>query len=627
MRFLQAAKLKSKLVILLFMPLLTMSYLSINEVVNKYRVTQQMSAMQTMSGLAVKISALVHELQKERGTTAGFIGSKGSKFASQLKERYADTDKRLLDLIEFDRSIAKSKYATNFKTEMSTALRQLEQIKSNRELAGGLKITGSDAIAYYTGMIGDLLNVITKIGKLSSNAELSTLAIAYVSFLHAKERTGQERATLNGAFSADVFAPGMFVKYCALVSAQDVYTKLFLSLADSGQKHFYTNKIAGPVIEEVERMRKVAFEKAAVGHFGIDATHWFKTMTEKIDLLKEVEDRLSFELSTRAQRLKVSAETELVLYLLLTIVVLVVSLFLAYVVIADILRQLGGEPNVVVEIAKRIAQGDLSITFIDSGAKDTGLYAAIKDMVKNLRTIVSEVKESAISVSTGSQELSSSAAQTSDGAVEQAASLQETSSSMEEMAATIKRNAINTQRTEKITRTLVSEAEEAGKAVTQSVNAIRQIAEKVSIIDEIARKTDLLALNAAIEAARAGEFGKGFAVVSAEVRKLAERSQQAAAEINDLSISSIKIAGVTGEMLNRLIPNIQKTALLVEEISAASKEQDLGADHINKAIQQLDQVVQQNASTAEELAATAETLASHAQQLQQSVTFFKTGDE
>ncbi|WP_052566680.1 methyl-accepting chemotaxis protein [Candidatus Magnetobacterium casense] len=625
MRFIEEAKFRNKLIIILILPLLSLSYLSISEVLSKYKVARQMGAMQGMSELAVKISALVHELQKERGASAGFLGSKGAKFGPELKEQYTTTDKKLKELEAFEATDAK----TAFKAEMDAANKQLQQLNGNRELVGGLKISGGEAIKYYTGMISDLLHVITRMGKLSSNAEISTLAIAYVNFLQAKERVGQERAVLSNTFGANAFATGMFVKYCFLSSAQETYMRSFLSLADEEQKQFYTNKMTGPVVEEVESMRKVAFDKAIVGNFGIDAVHWFKKMTEKINMLKEVEDKLSGDLSAKAHRLQAWARTELVLYIVLTVVVLAVSIFWAYVVIVGILKQLGGEPAVVVDIAKRIADGDLTIDFTDDkpgrGTGDTGLYAAIKDMVHNLREIVSEVKESANSVSVGSQELMTSAAQTSEGATEQAASIEETSSSMEEMASNIKRNAANAHQTEKIARDLVGEAQQAGKAVSQSVVAIKQIAEKITIIDEIARKTNLLALNAAIESARAGEFGKGFAVVSAEIRKLAERSQEAAAQINELSNSSIKIAESTGKMLDKLVPDIEKTASLVEEITVSSKEQDIGAEQINKAIQQLDKVVQQNAGTANEVSSTAETLAGHAQQLQRSVTFFKTG--
>jgi methyl-accepting chemotaxis protein len=193
------------------------------------------------------------------------------------------------------------------------------------------------------------------------------------------------------------------------------------------------------------------------------------------------------------------------------------------------------------------------------------------------------------------------------------------------MVSNIRQNADNAQQTERIALKSAQDAKEGGKAVIETVSAMREIAGKISIIEEIARQTNLLALNAAIEAARAGEHGKGFAVVASEVRKLAERSQTAAAEISKLSTSSVQVAEAAGEMLTKIVPDIQRTAELVQEISAASNEQNSGAEQINKAIQQLDQVIQQNASGTEEIASTSEELASQAEQLQDTVSFFKVG--
>jgi methyl-accepting chemotaxis protein len=214
----------------------------------------------------------------------------------------------------------------------------------------------------------------------------------------------------------------------------------------------------------------------------------------------------------------------------------------------------------------------------------------------------------------------------SQGTTEQAASAEEASSSIEEMNATIKQNADNASQTEKIALKSAADAEESGKAVTEAVTAMKEIAGKISIIEEIARQTNLLALNAAIEAARAGDHGKGFAVVAAEVRRLAERSQAAAGEISKLSASSVQVAELAGSMLLKLVPDIQKTSELVQEISAASKEQAGGADQINLSIQQLNQVVQQNAGAAEEMSSTAEELSAQAEQLQETIMFFKLDD-
>ncbi len=280
-----------------------------------------------------------------------------------------------------------------------------------------------------------------------------------------------------------------------------------------------------------------------------------------------------------------------------------------------------------ISLAKTIAQGDLTRD-IDVHQKDEiGVLAdALRNMVAQLKNVIGEVRGVTDSVASGSKELSSSAEQFSQGATEQAASVEEVSASMEEMAANIRQNADNALQTEKISIKAAEDARKTGKAVGETVTAMKNIAEKISVIEEIARNTNLLALNAAIEAARAGEAGKGFAVVAAEVRKLAENSGKAAAEISELSGGSVHKAETAGKMLADIVPDIQKTADLIQEISAASKEQNAGAEQINQAIQQLDQVVQQNASASEEMAATSEELSAQAGQLQSSIAFFNLGN-
>jgi methyl-accepting chemotaxis protein len=274
-------------------------------------------------------------------------------------------------------------------------------------------------------------------------------------------------------------------------------------------------------------------------------------------------------------------------------------------------------------MADEIAQGDLTVQPKPLSDKDT-LGLSLQSMVERLRGVVADALSAADNVSSGSQELSATSEQMSQGATEQAAAAEQASASMEEMAANIKQNADNAAQTEKISRQSAKDAELSGEAVTRAVDAMRTIADKIGIVQEIARQTDLLALNAAVEAARAGEHGKGFAVVASEVRKLAERSQTAAAEISAVSGDTVKAAQEAGEMLQRLVPDIRKTAELVSEISAACREQDVGANQINEAIQQLDKVTQQNAGASEEMSATSEELAAQAEELQASIAFFRT---
>jgi len=271
-----------------------------------------------------------------------------------------------------------------------------------------------------------------------------------------------------------------------------------------------------------------------------------------------------------------------------------------------------------------VASGDLTKTVEITSRDEIGdLLGHVNSMIERLRNVVGDALAASEQVAAGSQELSSTADQVSQGATEQAASAEEASASMEEMAANIKQNADNAAQTEQIARQSSKDAEASGAAVNRAVDAMQTIAEKITIVQEIARQTDLLALNAAVEAARAGEHGKGFAVVASEVRKLAERSQTAAAEIGAVSSETVKAAQSAGEMLTRLVPDIRRTAELVTEISAACREQDIGASQINEAIQQLDKVTQTNSSAAEQMSSTSEELAAQAEELQASISFFR----
>ena len=275
-------------------------------------------------------------------------------------------------------------------------------------------------------------------------------------------------------------------------------------------------------------------------------------------------------------------------------------------------------------VAKQISEGDLTVQAKAQSEKDV-LGHALIHMLENLRRTVLEVTEASISVASGSEEMSATAEQVSQGASEQASSAEECTSSMEEMGASIQQNADNAKQTDKIATKAAEDAVSSGEAVRQTVQAMKEIAEKIGIIDEISRKTDLLALNAAVEAARAGEHGKGFAVVASEVRKLAERSQVAAAEISRLTSSGVQRADSAGQLLTQLVPDIRKTAELVREIAAACAEQGSGATQVSKAMQQLDQVIQQNAAASEEMSTGADSLSGQAEVLQESISFFKVG--
>jgi len=282
--------------------------------------------------------------------------------------------------------------------------------------------------------------------------------------------------------------------------------------------------------------------------------------------------------------------------------------------------------NEMVAAATGIASGDLRVRVTPRSQRDA-LGSALANMIERLTEIIGEVRSGAASLTVASSQISASAQTLSQGTSEQASSVEETTSSLQEMSASITQNAENSGQMEQMAVKGTADADESAQAVKQSVEAMTKIAQKISIIEEIAYQTNLLALNAAIEAARAGDHGRGFAVVATEVRKLAERSQFAAKDIGELASSSVDVAQRSGRLLTDLVPTIRKTADLVREVTAASIEQSGGVSQINRAMTLVDQVTQRNASASEELASTAEEMSSQAEALQQTIAYFKTTGE
>lgn len=343
-------------------------------------------------------------------------------------------------------------------------------------------------------------------------------------------------------------------------------------------------------------------------------------LSEHFETHVRFNEKLGDEATTSAaNQLGTATLTSVIVSAATLLLISMVGLFIT----RSLLRQLGGEPATAVDVVTRIAAGDLSVAVETKAGDTTSMLAAIKTMVDKLGQIISEVRSNADALTSASEQISATAQSMSQGASEQAASVEETSASMEQMSASIAQNTENSKVTDGMASKASREADEGGQAVRDTVAAMKTIADKIGIVDDIAYQTNLLALNAAIEAARAGEHGKGFAVVAAEVRKLAERSQVAAQEISEVAKSSVSLAERAGALLDQMVPSIAKTSDLVQEISAASEEQSAGVSQINSAMNQLSEITQQSASSAEELAATAEEMSGQAEQLQQLMDFFK----
>jgi len=401
-----------------------------------------------------------------------------------------------------------------------------------------------------------------------------------------------------------------------------VFETTFLSTGGERHEAFTTFNsefdIVQIISEDIEEMLlEGETEETKELYFGDYAVH-FDLMREAINVLTEISSQQTA--MEYASSIEKADEITRQAFLFFAVVLLLMVLS-GVLLTRSIVRQLGCEPQEAAEIAKSLSEGNLRVRFTKK--KDIGLYGDLKVMVIKLRDVIQNVVSVSDNLATASVQLSSGSQQISQGANEQAASAEEVASSMEEMSATIQQNTDNAEQTEKISVKASKDIADGNNSVGQTVKSMKTIAEKIKIIGEIARQTNILALNAAVEAARAGEHGKGFAVVAAEVRKLAERSHQAAGEIDDLSKNSLEAAENSSKLLDAIVPDILKTANLVQEIAASSQEQSDSSGQINNALQQLNQIIQQNAANAEEMASSSEELSAQAEGLRELVSFFK----
>lgn len=371
---------------------------------------------------------------------------------------------------------------------------------------------------------------------------------------------------------------------------------------------------------EVIRLSKANRNEEAFFLNNVKAKDQFKLVKEKNNALIKYETEGADDEAILAKETYQSSMRNIIILLSLAVVI---SLILILIIIREVRSQLGGEPQEVADIANAIAQGNLTIKF-DEHRKHSGVYAAMKKMTEVLKETVESITTSANNIASASQQLSSSAQEMSQNSNEQASSVEEVSSTMEQMVSNIQQNSENAIQTEKISGVAQQAIKEVNDSTIKVVEANKNIADKIVIINDIAFQTNILALNAAVEAARAGEYGRGFAVVAAEVRKLAERSKVAAEEIVTLAQNGLKLSEQAGLKLAQTLPEIEKTSSLVKEISVASIEQTNGANQVNNAVQQLNVVTQKNAASSEEMASSSEELSSQATLLEQAVEFFKT---
>jgi methyl-accepting chemotaxis protein len=621
MHWLHQLKFSYKLSLIVFFPIAGLIFLTSHSIFKQYEQTQIAGRIMLLSDFSRYSSALVHELQKERGLSAGFLGSAGQKFSQQILEQHktTDTQKEALNVFLQESDIDQDPELAPLIKKVLTELDQLQSIR-NRTI--NLAISAPDAIGFYSKVNAQFLEIIAYLPHLSANAQMNSRLTAYANFLKGKERAGIERAVLSNTFAQDRFGDAMLEKLITLIAIQNTYTDVFLSSAPQDYEDFYHRTLTGKFVSETEKMRSIALQKGLAGQFSVDAAYWFEMQTGKINLLKDIEDFIAGNNQTNANQFKQDSWHAMRDQSLLVTVILTLASGLFILIRRDVLNQLGGEPQTVLHMAEQIAQGHLeqqNTKTIDH----KGIFAAMKLMQQQLTQVVTTIYRSSEQITQASSEVNKASHSISQSACEQAASIEQTNATLEKIGQMVRQNFDDAKTTQDIAFEAVAKAIKGKQAVKDSMVSIENIAKKINLVEDIAYQINILSLNASIEAARAGQYGAGFSVVANEVRNLANRSQAAANEITDLTQHSVSVTQTAGKLLDEMVPAIQKTAELTEQITHSSQQQSEEIQQISEAVNQLDTVTQQNAAASEQLSATAQQLNDESGELMNEMQFFK----
>ena len=545
---------KTKLLLLVSIPTLLLIYFAGSLSLAKINVYRELKVVNALVGISTHYGDLVHELQKERGMSAGFLGSGGAKFAAELPEQRKAGDAALARLKAELGSFDGARYDASLGKLIGSAATSLDRIAELRGRVTSLTVEAPEAIKTYTDTIALLLKVPAHLSLLSHDAELATLANCYSSLLLAKEMAGIERATLANSFARDSFAPGFFNRFVTIVAKQETYLSLFESYANPAQRAFYTEKLASRACDEVLKLRAQALDKGQEPSLGkVEAPYWFDMASTRINLIKEVENRLAHDLGSRSRELIASTRLAMILTFAVTLAALLFTLCYALLIIRGII----GSVSEITGAAHELASGDLTRRVAVSGSDEIAQAGgSINSFLDNAQRAVRSAAESSQETATASEELSATSESLSRniqqqfdlvGQIERLAhqvgedlditeELSITSTEVLEKTFAMLQGFISdlNKVNELILRDTQSQQQLAGR-MTSLNNEAEKIHDVLGIISDIADQTNLLALNASIEAARAGEQGRGFAVVADEVRKLAERTQRSLVVIDALT--------------------------------------------------------------------------------------------
>ena len=678
MAYFKNAKIGVRIITAFVLPILAMLFFAGSGLLQKQQTASQAMQIQRLAGLAPDISALVHELQKERGISAGFIGSNGQTFGAALDEQRQLTDERKATLKTALESFDVAAYGSSFLAGIEASQETLAALDARRGEVSQMALAVPQMAAFYSGLIAELLGIVEQMAVISSDAEVTKTITAYTAFLQAKERAGLERAMGTGGFSAGAFKPVIYQRFVRLLAAQDSLLSTFETYANESQRRFYAETVSGSAVDDVTRMRKIALDSPETGTTGgIEGRYWFDQITQKIDLMKQVEDRLVGDLTAMAEEIGETASSALILGLVLALAILAVTALVTVILVRGITRPL----SQATEVIQKVAEGEtqIEVPYTERGDEIGGIARAVEVFKENaaeterlrqeqkeaesraaeqrktemnaladgfessVKVVVDAVASASAEMRATAETISATTEQTRQQAVTVAAASEQASNNVQTVASASEELTSSIQ---EISRQVVESSTMAGAAAERAertngqveglVEAAQKIGEVVNLISDIAEQTNLLALNATIEAARAGEAGKGFAVVASEVKSLATQTAKATEEIAQQvsgvqgattdAAEAIRGIGTTVTEINEIATGIasavEEQGSATQEIARNVQEASVGTQQVSANINQVTTAADETGESASNMLQAAGELAQQSQTLSDQVDAF-----